>query len=316
MPLASVSSTTPANIRPDLTEWSGAGIADRLQHLVLPSLVLILQGFAFYSRYQRNSMLDVLGSDFVRTAQAKGLRRSKALIKHALRTALIPMGTFFAYRVRTDLHRLDICGKDFQLARHGRMVCSVDSEKRCQRDSGHRHVRRHPCADRGISVRCGHGRARSAHPEELNEVQESRSIPEAASCREDVSAPPALAVLGLFLVRCSSYSHTLGRRSTNGNTTSSTFSLFSSPLRGALVRHHAKRFRYVRIDDERHAEVADHRLDRCSTLHRNRSDRGRRCGIFLRMDGPGHHRADRSPARASRLSDHCDSLPGLQGTPG
>jgi len=64
---------------------------------VLPSLVLILQGFAFYSRYQRNSMLDVLGSDFVRTAQAKGLRRSRALIKHALRTALIPMGTFFAY---------------------------------------------------------------------------------------------------------------------------------------------------------------------------------------------------------------------------
>ena len=82
---------------PGLTEWSSAGITDRLQHLVLPSLVLILQGFAFYSRYQRNSMLDVLGSDFVRTAQAKGLRRSKALIKHALRTALIPMGTFFAY---------------------------------------------------------------------------------------------------------------------------------------------------------------------------------------------------------------------------
>ena len=83
---------------PGLENWSWAGIIDRVQHLVLPSLVLILQGFAFYSRYQRNSMLDVLGSDFVRTAQAKGLRRSKALIKHALRTALIPMGTFFAYQ--------------------------------------------------------------------------------------------------------------------------------------------------------------------------------------------------------------------------
>jgi peptide/nickel transport system permease protein len=83
---------------PGLAAWSAAGVLDRLQHLVLPSLVLILQGFAFYSRYQRNAMLDVLGSDFVRTAQAKGLRRSKALIKHALRTALIPMGTFFAYQ--------------------------------------------------------------------------------------------------------------------------------------------------------------------------------------------------------------------------
>jgi peptide/nickel transport system permease protein len=83
---------------PGLEDWTSAGILDRVQHLILPSMVLILQGFAFYSRYQRNSMLDVLGSDFVRTAQAKGLRRSKALIKHALRTALIPMGTFFAYQ--------------------------------------------------------------------------------------------------------------------------------------------------------------------------------------------------------------------------
>lgn len=83
---------------PGLAAWSYAGIVDRIQHLILPSLVLILQGFAFYSRYQRNAMLDVLGSDFLRTAQAKGLRRSKALIKHALRTALIPMGTFFAYQ--------------------------------------------------------------------------------------------------------------------------------------------------------------------------------------------------------------------------
>src|SRR5580698_495576 len=83
---------------PGREAWTYADIVNRLQHLILPSLVLILQGFAFYSRYQRNSMLDVLGSDFVRTARAKGLRRWKALTKHALRTALIPMGTFFAYQ--------------------------------------------------------------------------------------------------------------------------------------------------------------------------------------------------------------------------
>jgi peptide/nickel transport system permease protein len=82
---------------PGLETWTSADIINRLQHLVLPSVVLILQGLAFYSRYQRNSMLDAVGSDFVRTAQAKGLRRSQALIRHALRTALIPMGTFFAY---------------------------------------------------------------------------------------------------------------------------------------------------------------------------------------------------------------------------
>jgi peptide/nickel transport system permease protein len=70
---------------------------DRVQHLVLPTLAIVLPQVAFYSRYQRNSFLDVLGSDFLRTAQAKGLRRRDALVKHGLRTALIPMATFFAY---------------------------------------------------------------------------------------------------------------------------------------------------------------------------------------------------------------------------
>ena len=70
---------------------------DRLQHLVLPSLTLILGQVAIFSRYQRSAMLDVLGQDFVRTAQAKGLRRRTALIKHALRTALIPSVTYFTF---------------------------------------------------------------------------------------------------------------------------------------------------------------------------------------------------------------------------
>ena len=70
---------------------------DRLQHLVLPSVTLILGEIAIFSRYQRSAMLDVLGQDFVRTAQAKGLRRRSALLKHALRTALIPAVTYFIY---------------------------------------------------------------------------------------------------------------------------------------------------------------------------------------------------------------------------
>lgn len=79
--------------------WNFADILDRVQHLVLPSLVLILGAAAFYSRYQRSAMLDVLGQDFLRTAQAKGLTRTKALIKHGLRTALIPLTTFFSYNL-------------------------------------------------------------------------------------------------------------------------------------------------------------------------------------------------------------------------
>ncbi|MEV0349148.1 ABC transporter permease [Nonomuraea sp. NPDC050680] len=72
-------------------------VSDRLRHLILPTVSLSLGLAAVFSRYQRNTMLDVLGADFVRTAMAKGLSRSQALIHHALRTALIPVATYFAF---------------------------------------------------------------------------------------------------------------------------------------------------------------------------------------------------------------------------
>jgi peptide/nickel transport system permease protein len=62
-------------------------------------MTLALFAIAGYSRYQRNAMLDVLGQDFIRTARAKGLTRRQALLRHGLRTALIPMATLFAYSV-------------------------------------------------------------------------------------------------------------------------------------------------------------------------------------------------------------------------
>ncbi len=72
-------------------------LVDRIQHLILPTLTLALGAIASFSRYQRNAMLDVLGEDFIRTARAKGLTRRRALFKHGLRTALIPLATLFAY---------------------------------------------------------------------------------------------------------------------------------------------------------------------------------------------------------------------------
>ncbi|MGB8404177.1 MAG: ABC transporter permease [Mycobacterium sp.] len=80
-------------------EGSWPVFVDHLQHLILPTLTLALGAIAGYSRYQRNAMLDVLGQDFIRTARAKGLTRRRALFKHGLRTALIPMATLFAYGV-------------------------------------------------------------------------------------------------------------------------------------------------------------------------------------------------------------------------
>jgi peptide/nickel transport system permease protein len=76
-------------------------LGDRLNHLILPTITLTLAGASYLMLYQRNAMLDVLASDYVRTARAKGLRRSAALRKHALRTALIPSVTLFTYAFAT-----------------------------------------------------------------------------------------------------------------------------------------------------------------------------------------------------------------------
>jgi peptide/nickel transport system permease protein len=84
---------------PDAVGGAWNQFVDRLQHLVLPTFTLALGGIAIYSRYQRNAMLDVLGQDYIRTARAKGLTRRRALFKHGLRTALIPMATLFAYGI-------------------------------------------------------------------------------------------------------------------------------------------------------------------------------------------------------------------------
>ena len=65
----------------------------RVQYLVLPALALGSRSIAFLARVTRSSMLEVLGSDFVRTARAKGLVERTVVVRHALRNALIPVIT-------------------------------------------------------------------------------------------------------------------------------------------------------------------------------------------------------------------------------
>ncbi|WJV51017.1 ABC transporter permease [Streptomyces flavofungini] len=72
-------------------------LLSRAQHLVLPSLTLIAFHIALFSLYQRNTMLDVLHEDFVRTARAKGLSRRTALRRHALRVAVLPLLPLLTY---------------------------------------------------------------------------------------------------------------------------------------------------------------------------------------------------------------------------
>jgi peptide/nickel transport system permease protein len=84
----------------------GTGLSfwiDRAHHLVLPVLVLMVAGIAGYSRYMRASMLEVINSDYVRTARAKGLPETRVTMKHALRNALIPLVTLVALDFGTIL---------------------------------------------------------------------------------------------------------------------------------------------------------------------------------------------------------------------
>ena len=74
---------------------------DRLGHLVLPTISLALLTFAAWSRFQRAAMLDVLGSDYMRLARAKGLTYRRTVLKHGLRNALIPLTTVVALGVGT-----------------------------------------------------------------------------------------------------------------------------------------------------------------------------------------------------------------------
>jgi peptide/nickel transport system permease protein len=75
--------------------------ADRIGHLILPTLSLALLAFASWSRFQRASMLDVLGSDYMRLARAKGLTYRRTVLRHGLRNALIPLTTVVALYVGT-----------------------------------------------------------------------------------------------------------------------------------------------------------------------------------------------------------------------
>jgi peptide/nickel transport system permease protein len=68
-------------------------IVNRLEHLILPAMSLALLSLADWTRYIRSQMLEVVRQDYVRTAQAKGLRDRAVLMGHAFRNALLPLVT-------------------------------------------------------------------------------------------------------------------------------------------------------------------------------------------------------------------------------
>ena len=72
-----------------------SGVGPWFQHLFLPWIALALLLAATYTRLTRGSMLDVLGEDYIRTARSKGIRESRVIVRHGLRSALTPVVTQF-----------------------------------------------------------------------------------------------------------------------------------------------------------------------------------------------------------------------------
>jgi peptide/nickel transport system permease protein len=68
-------------------------------HMILPWVVLALLYAAFYARVTRNTLLETLGEDYIRTARAKGLSERQVIFKHGLRASLTPIVTMFGMDV-------------------------------------------------------------------------------------------------------------------------------------------------------------------------------------------------------------------------
>lgn len=100
---------------------TSGGVVDYLRHLVLPVLTLTVGIVAGWSRFQRASMLDVMSSDYVRTARAKGVPRRRVVLRHGLRNALVPLITVMALDVGALFGGLIITEKIFSVPGMGKL---------------------------------------------------------------------------------------------------------------------------------------------------------------------------------------------------
>lgn len=103
----------------------GASLAERLHCLVLPALVLGLIKSALITRFTRSSMLDVLHEDFILTCRAKGLGEWAVIMKHALRSAFIPILTIIGLGLALLLGGAIVTETVFALPGVGNLVVSA-----------------------------------------------------------------------------------------------------------------------------------------------------------------------------------------------
>ncbi len=74
-------------------QWLPVAFWEGFQYSILPTIALSMAVIASISRFMRTEMLEVMGSDYITTAKAKGISRTSVVVKHAIRNALIPIVT-------------------------------------------------------------------------------------------------------------------------------------------------------------------------------------------------------------------------------
>ena len=94
---------------------------DYVKHLVLPVMTLSVQIVASWTRFQRAATLDVLSSDYIRTARAKGVPRRRVIVHHTLRNSLIPLITVMAVDIGLLFGGLIITETIFSISGMGRL---------------------------------------------------------------------------------------------------------------------------------------------------------------------------------------------------
>ena len=105
------------------------GLFAGLKALTLPAIALALPQASILARVMRTSLLDTLSEDFVRTARAKGLSKAKALRRHALRNALIPVLTIIGLQFSFMLAGAIIIENVFYLPGLGRLIFQSISQR-------------------------------------------------------------------------------------------------------------------------------------------------------------------------------------------
>jgi ABC-type dipeptide/oligopeptide/nickel transport system permease component len=104
-------------------------IVDSLSYMILPAITLGLMSAAFITRMVRSAMLDVLKEDYIRTAEAKGVRGIWVIVKHAFRNALIPIVTIIGLQFGNLLGGAIVTETVFAWPGVGRLIITAISQR-------------------------------------------------------------------------------------------------------------------------------------------------------------------------------------------